>query len=103
MSLAPSVRQQTAWRQRSVGHERATATAARADGTRVTVIADDNWPVGHLVELKRRDIKSLARGIRHRKIKHLIEVAVVHPTLPADTDKIATHDLVQGCGVEVAF
>ena len=81
----------------------AAAAAARPGGAAVAVIADLDRSLSNLIEGQRCDVKPVAGGVKNRHLKHLVEVAVVDRSVPADADQIAAHDLLQGCRIEVAF
>src|SRR6266576_5126681 len=83
--------------------QRTAATAAGARGASVAVIADLDRSLSDLIEDQRCDVKPVAGGVKNRHLKHLVEVAVIDRSVPADADQIAAHNLIQSCAVEVAF
>ena len=67
------------------------------------MIADRDGRVQQLIQRCREDVKRFAVRVAHRQIEHLVEIAVVDGTFPADTYKIAAHDLLEGGGIEASF
>ena len=59
-------------------NEGATATAAAACGTGVTVVADDDLPSGDIFQGETPDGQSLTRASQERQLQHLVEIAVIH-------------------------
>ena len=58
------------------------------------MVADRNLVPFDLIEGQSLNMERLASVVPDGKIEHLIEVAIINQAVPADADKIATHDLV---------
>ena len=71
----------------TVSDQRAAATATATSSASVAVIADDNCRLGNLFQRKRSDVQRFAAAVGDRQIEHLIEVTVVNPTVPTNTDQ----------------
>ena len=84
-------------------NQRAAATAARAGGTGVAVIANDNFSAGDLLNRQRRNVQAVSIIVGHGQIEHLVEIAIVYQAVPADADEIAAHHLFERGPVEAAL
>ncbi len=67
------------------------------------MVAERNRRLGKLIQRQRSDVQRLSAAVGDRQIEHLIEIAVVNPTVPTDADQIAAHHLIDSASVEVAF
>src|SRR5262245_30912569 len=88
---------------RQLRHERAAAAAAGAGGAGVTVISHQDLLPFDLVERQGFDAQRFAVPVAKGQIEHLIEIAIVDLSLPADAYEVATHHVVERHRIEVSF
>src|SRR3989449_6128387 len=82
---------------RALGN-RTSATGAGAGGTSEAVRTHRNAPAGEPIGPGLED--RLRRAADHAELDHLVEVAVVQPAIPANRDRVAAHQSLDGCGIE---